>query len=124
MESGVACGGLLRVDWRENFSKLASVISGGTCQKENRNATRKCLFGGTAGCAAESCCGKGNGKDARGDVSRTRKVVSQSAGLPERKATALEGKRLCAGPFYLAVRDRLDDLLSAIDWAEANLPKR
>ena len=124
MESGVACGGLLRVEWRENFSKRASVISGGTCQKENRNATRKCLFGGTAGCAAESCCGKGNGKDARGDVSRTRKVVSQSAGLPERKATALEGKRLCAGPFYLAVRDRLDDLLSAIDWAEANLPKR
>ena len=36
------------------------------------------------------------------------------------KATALEGKRLCAGPFYLAVRDRLDDLLSAPDWAEAN----
>ena len=36
------------------------------------------------------------------------------------EATALEGKRLCAGPFYLAVRDRLDDLLSAPDWAEAN----
>jgi hypothetical protein len=40
------------------------------------------------------------------------------------KATALEGKRLCAGPFYLAVRDRLDDLLSAPDWAEANLLMR
>ena len=37
------------------------------------------------------------------------------------KATALEGKRLGAGPFHLAVRDRLDDVLSGIDWAEANL---
>ena len=36
------------------------------------------------------------------------------------KATALEGKRLCAGPFYLSVRDRFDDLISALDWAEAN----
>jgi hypothetical protein len=39
------------------------------------------------------------------------------------RATAVEGKRLCAGPFYLAVRDRLDDLMSALDWAEANLLK-
>src|ERR1035441_7249312 len=76
----------LRMNWRENFFELASVISGGTCQKENRDTTRKCLFGGTAGCAAEPCCGEGNGKDARGDLSRTRKDVSQSAGFSERKS--------------------------------------
>jgi len=37
------------------------------------------------------------------------------------KATALEGKQLSAGPFYLAVRDRLDDVLSGIDCDKANL---
>jgi hypothetical protein len=37
------------------------------------------------------------------------------------KATALEGKQLSAGPFYLAVGDRLDDVLSGIDCDKANL---
>jgi hypothetical protein len=34
------------------------------------------------------------------------------------KATAIEGRRLCRGPFYLAVEEQLDDLIREIHVAE------
>src|SRR5664280_114839 len=34
------------------------------------------------------------------------------------KATAIEGRRLCRGPFYLAVQEQLDDLIREIHVAE------
>jgi hypothetical protein len=43
--------------------------------------------------------------------------------FPNAKATATEGKRLCRGPFYLAVQEQLDDLIRDIDVAEATLLK-
>ena len=35
------------------------------------------------------------------------------------KAAAVEGKRLCEGPFYLAVQEQLDGVLRDIEVAEA-----
>jgi hypothetical protein len=34
--------------------------------------------------------------------------------LRNAKVTAIEGRRLCRGPFYLAVQDELDDLIREI----------
>jgi len=90
---------------------MSSDISGGAYQKENRYATRKGLFGDAAECVVESFCGKGNGEDARRGLSRIRKEVF--------KAAAVEGKRLCEGPFYLAVQEQLDGVLRDIEVAEA-----
>jgi hypothetical protein len=39
--------------------------------------------------------------------------------LRNAKATAIEGRRLCRGPFYLAVQDELDDLIRKVHAAEA-----
>jgi hypothetical protein len=39
--------------------------------------------------------------------------------LRNAKATAIEGRRLCQGPFYLAVQDELDDLIRKVHAAEA-----
>ena len=38
--------------------------------------------------------------------------------LRNAKATAIEGRRLCRGPFYLAVEEQLDDLIREIHVAE------
>ena len=39
--------------------------------------------------------------------------------LRNAKATAIEGRRLCRGPLYLAVQDELDDLIRKVHAAEA-----
>ena len=75
----------------------------------------------TAGCAAELAAVKEMAKMRGETYLELAKSYLSRRDYRNAKATALEGKRLCAGPFYLAVRDRLDDLLSALDWAEANL---
>jgi hypothetical protein len=38
--------------------------------------------------------------------------------LRNARATAIEGRRLCRGPFYLAIQEQLDDLIRDIHTAE------
>jgi hypothetical protein len=56
----------------------------------------------------------------RGEVHlETVKNYLSRGDLRNANATAIEGKRLCRGPFYLAVQDQLEDLIRAIHLSEA-----